>query len=174
MVLLLCGKGIFWLSFFSHAWLWIKNTGRDREFDFPSSVSFCAALIGLFVKPRFFAFHFVLRFRPAPPHSNHSIKLTSSPRMPPGKENDDWLTIFRSGMWRLFYKLSTEGKIRFYKEFLPLLHDTAHEVLQPWGGEAWYLVYLGTKPSSRGKGYARKLLEWGVKEVRFLLFLDFS
>jgi len=89
--------------------------------------------------------------------------------MPPGKENDDWLTIFRSGMWRLFYKLSTEGKIRFYKEFLPLLHDTAHEVLQPWGGEAWYLVYLGTKPGSRGKGYARKLLEWGVKQVSCLL-----
>lgn len=85
--------------------------------------------------------------------------------MPPGKESNDWLTIFRSGMWRLIYKLSSEGRTRFYKEFLPLLHDTAHEVLAPYNDEAWYLVYLGTKPGARGKGYAGKLIEWGTKLV---------
>jgi predicted acetyltransferase len=72
---------------------------------------------------------------------------------------DDYLTIFRSGMWRLNYRLSTEGKRRFFDEFLPLLHDTMHTSLGAREHEAWYLVYLGTKSSARGKGHARKLIE---------------
>ena len=42
---------------------------------------------------------------------------------------DDYLTIFRSGMWRLNYQLSWEGQKRFFSEFLPLLHDTKAQVL---------------------------------------------
>jgi len=42
---------------------------------------------------------------------------------------DDYLTILRSGLWRLYYKLSTEGKARFFDEFFPLLHDTKQEVM---------------------------------------------
>jgi hypothetical protein len=72
---------------------------------------------------------------------------------------DDWWTLLRSGMWRLYYKLSTEGRIRFYSEFLPLLHDTLDDVLGPRSHDCYYLVYLGSKPSARGKGYARKLIE---------------
>lgn len=72
---------------------------------------------------------------------------------------DDYLTMFRSGMWRLNYRLSAEGKRRFFQEFLPLLHDTMHATLGEREHEAWYLVYLGTRPSGRGKGHARKLLE---------------
>lgn len=26
--------------------------------------------------------------------------------------------------------------------------------------DSWYLVYLGTRPESRGKGYARKVIEY--------------
>jgi predicted acetyltransferase len=62
-------------------------------------------------------------------------------------------------MWRLNYRLSTEGKRRFFDEFLPLLHDTMHTSLGAREHEAWYLVYLGTKSSARGKGHARKLIE---------------
>lgn len=72
---------------------------------------------------------------------------------------DDILTIFRSGMWRLNYKLSTEGKKRFFNEFLPLLHDVKASVLGPRDDQAWYLVYIGCRPSARGKGYARKLID---------------
>ena len=72
---------------------------------------------------------------------------------------DDLWTIIRSGMWRLWYKLSSEGKTRFYNEFLPLLHDTKHEVMGERDNDSYYLVYLGSKPSARGKGYARKLIE---------------
>lgn len=49
--------------------------------------------------------------------------------MPPGENMDDYLTILRSGLWRLHYKLSAEGKIRFFDEFFPLLHDTKQEVM---------------------------------------------
>jgi ribosomal protein S18 acetylase RimI-like enzyme len=84
-------------------------------------------------------------------------------RMPPGQNMDDYLTMFRSGMWRLNYRLSPEGKRRFFDEFLPLLHDTMHSTLGDREHEAWYLVYLGTKPSGRGKGHARKLVEHVTK-----------
>jgi len=83
--------------------------------------------------------------------------------MPPGQNMDDYMTIFRSGMWRLNYRLSPEGKRRFFDEFLPLLHDTMHTTLGEREGEAWYLVYLGTKPAGRGKGHARKLIEHVTK-----------
>jgi GNAT superfamily N-acetyltransferase len=78
---------------------------------------------------------------------------------------DDWWTILRSGLWRLYYKLSREGRARFYGEFLPLLHDTKHEVLGERDEDSFYLVYIGTKPKSRGKGYARLLIEHGTKMV---------
>jgi GNAT superfamily N-acetyltransferase len=79
--------------------------------------------------------------------------------MPPGKNMDDLWTILRSGMWRLWYKLSSEGKKRFYNEFLPLLHDTKHQIMGERDDDSYYLVYLGSKPSARGKGYAKKLIE---------------
>jgi GNAT superfamily N-acetyltransferase len=79
---------------------------------------------------------------------------------------DDWWTILRSGMWRLYYKLSAEGRQRFYSEFLPLMHDTMYDVLGPRAEDCYYLVYLGSKPSARGKGYARKLIEDVMAMVR--------
>ena len=79
--------------------------------------------------------------------------------MPPGKNIDDLLTICRSGMWRLNFKFSKEGKERFFKEFLPLLATTKAEVLGDRDDHSWYLNYIGTKVGSRGKGYARKLIE---------------
>jgi ribosomal protein S18 acetylase RimI-like enzyme len=72
---------------------------------------------------------------------------------------DDLLTICRSGMWRLNYQLSAEGKKRFFNEFLPLLHDTKVSVMGPRDDESWYLVYIGSRPAARGKGYARKLID---------------
>jgi len=85
--------------------------------------------------------------------------------MPPGKNMDDWLTILRSGMWRLQFQLSAEGRKRFFEEFLPLLHHTKEEVLGERDHKSWYLVYIGTRPESRGKGYARKLIEQITKKT---------
>lgn len=75
------------------------------------------------------------------------------------QENSDWLTILQSGMWRIWFKLSSEGNKRFFEEFLPLLHHTKEEVLGARDPDAWYLVYIGTRPGSTRKGYARKLIE---------------
>jgi len=83
--------------------------------------------------------------------------------LPPGKNIDDWMTILRSGMWRLSYKLSKEGKIRFFDEFLPLLHVTKQEILSERDDNSWYLSYVGTKPAARGKGYARTVIEYVTK-----------
>lgn len=82
---------------------------------------------------------------------------------------DDWWTILRSGMWRLYFQLSAEGKKRYYEELLPLLHNTKKEVLGERDSEAYYLVYLGTKPNGRGRGYARKLIEHMTQKVVMLL-----
>ena len=37
---------------------------------------------------------------------------------------DDYYTVFRSGMWRLWYKLTPEGRKRYFDEFFTVLHDT--------------------------------------------------
>jgi ribosomal protein S18 acetylase RimI-like enzyme len=86
-------------------------------------------------------------------------------RMPPGQNMDDLLTILRSGMWRLNYRLSAEGKRRFFTEFLPLLHDTKHATLGADDDDSWYLVYIGTRTSGRGKGHCRKLMEHVTKQA---------
>jgi GNAT superfamily N-acetyltransferase len=85
--------------------------------------------------------------------------------MLPGQNMDEYLTILRSGMWRLWYKLSTEGKTRFFDEFFPLLHDTKHEIMGARDDESYYLVYLGTKIAARGKGYARKCIEYVTRSA---------
>ena len=78
--------------------------------------------------------------------------------MPPGKNIDDWMTILRSGQWRLYYKLSSEGKARYFDEFFPLLHQTKLNVLRERDANSWYLVYIGTRPAARKMGLARKVI----------------
>ena len=65
----------------------------------------------------------------------------------------------------LRFKFSKEGRIRFYDEFLPLLHKLKHEVLGQDDAHAWYLVYIGTKSNSRGKGFAKALIEYTTKQA---------
>lgn len=89
--------------------------------------------------------------------------------MPPGANMDDWRTILLSGLWRLAYKLSREGKKRFFDEFLPLLHKTKSEVLGLKDEKSWYLVYIGTKTDSRGKGLAKRLIKNVTNKVRWCL-----
>ena len=81
------------------------------------------------------------------------------------------MTCFRSGMWRLQFgfKFSAEGHKRYFREFMPLLHETKHEVLGDCENESWYLVYIGTKPHARGRGYARALIESVTNEVSMCL-----
>lgn len=80
--------------------------------------------------------------------------------MPPGQNMDDIWTIMRSGMWRLYFGLGKESKERYFNEFLPVLHDAKAEVMKERDDKSWYLIYLGTVPEARGKGYSRKLVEY--------------
>ncbi|OIW32074.1 acetyltransferase [Coniochaeta ligniaria NRRL 30616] len=84
--------------------------------------------------------------------------------LPPRKNLDGWWTSFRSGLWRLKFQLSPEGNKR-YDDLVNVLHDTKISVLGDRDDEAWYLLYLGTKPGARGKGYAKKLLEFMVQRA---------
>jgi GNAT superfamily N-acetyltransferase len=43
--------------------------------------------------------------------------------------------------------------------------DFRAEVLGDRDDQSWYLVYLGTRPSARGKGYARRLVEYITNQV---------
>lgn len=90
-------------------------------------------------------------------------------RLPPGKDIGDWWTILRSGLWRVSFSLSREGKARLYSESLPLLHHTKQRVLGERDDKSYYLDYIGTKPFARGKGYARKLIEHGLAMVEYSL-----
>lgn len=78
--------------------------------------------------------------------------------MPPNSNIDSYYTLFRSGLWRLYYKLCREGRARMFSEFFPLLHDTKAEVLGARDPDSYYLVYLGTRTGSRGQGLAKKLI----------------
>lgn len=85
--------------------------------------------------------------------------------MPPGSNMDDWYTILTSGMWRLRYKLSPEGRTRFFQEFLPLLHDTKFSVLGARDDDSYYLVYVGTRSGARGQGLAKKCIGLVTKKA---------
>ena len=68
-------------------------------------------------------------------------------------------------MWKLYYKLSREGRGRFFNELYPLLHKTKAEVMGDRDNDCYYLVYLGTKPRCRGQGYGKRLILDMAKKV---------
>ena len=89
--------------------------------------------------------------------------------MPPGTVMDGFWTIVRRGLWRhwaqLSLQLSKEGRVRFFKEFLPLLHSTKIDVLKDRDPDSWYLVYLGTHSRARGRGLAKRLVGEVTRKV---------
>ncbi|PHH79428.1 hypothetical protein CDD82_2392 [Ophiocordyceps australis] len=78
---------------------------------------------------------------------------------PPGKFMDGCWTTLRSGTWRLAYQLPSEARRRFFDELVPALHNTRERVMGSRNNDCYYLGYIGTKPSARGKGYASKLIQ---------------
>jgi GNAT superfamily N-acetyltransferase len=79
--------------------------------------------------------------------------------MPPNAPADSLTTFIRSGLWKLHWQLSSEGRRRWFSYFMPTLHDVKHNVLKERDDDSWYLVYLGTRPEARRKGYARAVIE---------------
>ncbi|ODQ63618.1 hypothetical protein NADFUDRAFT_84257 [Nadsonia fulvescens var. elongata DSM 6958] len=79
--------------------------------------------------------------------------------MPPGKNMDQYWSMLRSGMWRLWFMYGAEGRKRFFSDYLPIMRNAKKKVLGEFDDNSWYLIYLGTIPQARGKGHARKLIE---------------
>lgn len=52
---------------------------------------------------------------------------------------DDWLTIFRTGMWKVYFKLTAEGRKRYFGEFMEKLHSTKY-VPFPMAARFWHLT----------------------------------
>lgn len=52
---------------------------------------------------------------------------------------------------------------------LPLLTRTKTEVMRERDNDSYYLVYIGTKPNARSRGYATKLLQLMIMKVRVLV-----
>jgi GNAT superfamily N-acetyltransferase len=94
-----------------------------------------------------------------------NVRICFTHRLPPGANVDGWWVMLRSGLWRVYFMLSPEGRRRYYDELLPLLNNTKLEVMGKRDNDCYYLVYLGTKPNARGRGYARRLLEDMTKKV---------
>ncbi|ODV96738.1 hypothetical protein PACTADRAFT_1323 [Pachysolen tannophilus NRRL Y-2460] len=73
-----------------------------------------------------------------------------------------------SGFWDRVYSGNFKRELlanqicrrRVFEEQFPLLDDTKDEVLGDQSSIAWYLADIGTTPNARGKGCARKLLEY--------------
>lgn len=84
---------------------------------------------------------------------------------------DDWWTSLRSGMWKLYYQLSAEGRRRYYDEMLPVLDQTKEDIMGERNEECYYLVYIGTKPNAQGRGYAGKLIRDMVAKVGCFIVL---
>lgn len=78
--------------------------------------------------------------------------------------------MIRSGMIKLYLQLPAEGRKRYFKEMLPLLHHTKAEVMRERDENSYYLVYIGTKTSARGRGYATKLIRNMIVKVIMLPF----
>lgn len=78
---------------------------------------------------------------------------------------EGWWPLFRSGLWKLYYKLPRVSAKRFFHQLLPILHDAMLQVLGNRVSECYYLSYLGTKPGGRGKGYASRLLRHMMAKV---------
>ena len=103
--------------------------------------------------------------KPVPAGCVLDVQTHRTKRMTPGTNMDDWWTLLRSGMWRLYFQLSAESQARLFKEMLPLLHDTKAEVMGDRDNDSYYLVYIGTKATSRGRGYATKLMLDMIEKV---------
>lgn len=86
-------------------------------------------------------------------------------RLPPKTTLCHPLTLLRSGLWSIRFRMPGESRRRYFSEIGPLLRRTKREVLGEREREAWYLVYLGTRPESRGRGWAGRLVGDVVRVV---------
>jgi hypothetical protein len=94
--------------------------------------------------------------------------------LPPASSDWNWKTYWRSGLWLLWLQLGREGRMRFFGSW-DTLEKGMTSIMGPRASTTWILADLGTRKSSRGQGYARKVIEKGFELVRISpLFNSFS
>ncbi|ODV96741.1 hypothetical protein PACTADRAFT_74358 [Pachysolen tannophilus NRRL Y-2460] len=72
-------------------------------------------------------------------------------------------SMVRAGYLKVAWLANKECRRRVFQEQYPLLNETKSKVLGKDYDESWYLSDIGTTPNARGKGCARKLLEYVYK-----------
>lgn len=76
----------------------------------------------------------------------------------------NWKTYWRSGLWLLWLRLGREGRTRFFGSWDTLMEGMT-SIMGTRASTTWILADLGTKKSSRGRGYAKKVMEYGLSLV---------
>lgn len=76
-----------------------------------------------------------------------------------------WKTYWRSRMWLLWLRLGREGRTRFFGSW-DTLEKGMTNVMGTRASVTWVLTDLGTRKSSRGQGYATKVMDYGLSLVR--------
>lgn len=77
----------------------------------------------------------------------------------PDYKSNYWKMV-KSGYLKIAWLANKECRRRVFQEQYPLLTKCKQQVLGSLDDEAWYLSDIGTTPNARGKGCARKLLEY--------------
>jgi hypothetical protein len=77
----------------------------------------------------------------------------------------NWKTYWRSGLWLLWLRLGREGRTRFFGSW-DKLEEGMTSIMGTRASTTWTLTDLGTRKSSRGQGYATKVMEYGLALVR--------
>ncbi|KAE8395615.1 hypothetical protein BDV23DRAFT_178661 [Aspergillus alliaceus] len=80
--------------------------------------------------------------------------------LPPGSDWT-WKTYWRSRLWLLWLRLGREGRARFFGSW-GTLEESMTSTMGTRASVTWVLTDLGTRKPSRGKGYATKVMEYGL------------
>ncbi|KAF7591134.1 hypothetical protein BBP40_001908 [Aspergillus hancockii] len=81
--------------------------------------------------------------------------------LPPGSDWN-WKTYWRSGLWLLWLRLGREGRTRFFGSW-GTLEEGMTNTMGTRAPITWVLTDLGTRKSSRGQGYATKVMKYGLE-----------
>lgn len=104
-------------------------------------------------------------------HCHNGLVVSAGPNhdsiglwLPPGSDWN-WRTYWSSGLWLLWLQFGREGRVRFFGSWTTL-EEAMTRIMGTRASTTWVLTDLGTRKSSRHKGYARKVMEYGLALVR--------
>lgn len=84
--------------------------------------------------------------------------------MAPGNDSHSIYKIFRSGLWKMIFYLSSVSRRRVL-DFMTKSEEAQKEILGDRINNFWYLGFLGSIKSARRQGHSRKLIEHITKQA---------